>query len=60
MVDVGSLGPNRVVRGDVATLIGEDGDGRIFLGEFAGWAGTISYEILVGLGSRLPRRYRRS
>jgi alanine racemase len=57
MVDVGALAPHRVVRGDVATLIGEDGSGRISLGEFAGWAGTISYEILVGLGSRLSRRY---
>ncbi len=60
MVDVGALGPNRVVRGDVGTLIGEDGGGRISLGEFAGWADTISYEILVGLGARLPRRYRGS
>jgi len=57
MVDVGALGPGRVVPGDVATLIGEDGGGRISLGEFAGWADTISYEILVGLGARLPRRH---
>ncbi len=27
------------------------------LDEFAEWAGTISYEILVGLGSRLSRQY---
>ena len=44
--------------GDVATLFGGEGEGAITLDEFAGWAGTISYEILTGLGSRLPREYR--
>jgi alanine racemase len=44
--------------GDVATLIGADGEYAITLDEFAGWAGTISYEILTGLGSRLPREYK--
>ncbi len=43
--------------GDVATLVGSDGESAITLDEFAGWAGTISYEILTGLGSRLPREY---
>ncbi|MBI2401698.1 MAG: alanine racemase [Gemmatimonadetes bacterium] len=43
--------------GDVATLIGSDGTSAITLDEFAGWAGTISYEILTGLGSRLTREY---
>ncbi len=43
--------------GDVATVIGTDGDEEITLDEFARWAGTISYEILVGLGARLPRLY---
>lgn len=45
--------------GDVATLIGGDGDQTISLDEFAGWAGTISYEVLTGLGQapRLPRVY---
>ncbi len=43
--------------GDVVTVIGSDGAGEITLDEFAGWADTISYEILVGLGARLPRQY---
>jgi alanine racemase len=43
--------------GDVATLIGGDGDQSITLDEFASWAGTISYEVLTGLGQRLPRVY---
>lgn len=54
------LGPNAgddIAVGDVVTVIGTDGAGEITLDEFAGWAGTISYEILVGLGSRLPRHY---
>lgn len=41
--------------GDVATLVGEDGGERITLEEVAGLAGTINYEILTGLTSRLPR-----
>jgi alanine racemase len=41
--------------GDVVTLVGEDGRERITVDEVAAWAGTISYEILTGLGGRLPR-----
>jgi alanine racemase len=42
----------------VATLVGEDGGSAITLDEFAGWAGTISYEVITRLGSRLTRRHR--
>ncbi len=41
--------------GDVATLVGDDGAERITVDELAELAGTIGYEILTGLGSRLPR-----
>jgi alanine racemase len=41
--------------GDVATLIGRDGDACITVDEVAQNAGTISYEILAGLTARLPR-----
>jgi alanine racemase len=41
--------------GDVATLLGGDGSDGIPLEELAERAGTISYEILTGLGRRLPR-----
>jgi alanine racemase len=41
--------------GDVVTVIGEDGDQRITVDEVAQSVGTISYEILAGLGKRLPR-----
>ena len=41
--------------GEVATLIGRDGNEEITVDEVAGHAGTIGYEVLTGLGSRLPR-----
>ena len=53
VVELGAV-PEAVV-GDVATLIGRDGDQRIGVDEVAERAGTISYEILTGLGSRPPR-----
>jgi alanine racemase len=43
--------------GDAATLVGADGGERIGLEEVAAKAGTISYEVLTGLGARLPRLY---
>jgi alanine racemase len=42
---------------DVATLIGRDGGERIGLDEVAAKCGTISYEVLTGLGARMPRVY---
>jgi alanine racemase len=44
--------------GDTATLIGRDGAEEITVDEVAERAGTISYEVLTGLGRRLPRIYR--
>ena len=43
--------------GDAATLVGRDGGEGIGLDEVAAKCGTISYEILTGLGARLPRVY---
>ncbi|HUG39867.1 MAG TPA: alanine racemase [Longimicrobiales bacterium] len=53
VVELGAV-PDAAV-GDVATLIGRDGEEWITLDEVASRAGTIGYEILTGLGSRLPR-----
>jgi alanine racemase len=50
MVDAGDL---PVSVGDVATLFG----GIVTLDEQAALAGTITYDLLTALGSRLPRRY---
>lgn len=44
--------------GDAATLIGRDGGEEITVDQVAAKCGTISYEILTGLGARLPRLYR--
>ena len=41
-----------------ATLIGSDGAEAIELDAFAAAAGTVSYEILTGLGRRVTRVYR--
>jgi alanine racemase len=47
-----------VAEGDVATLLGRDADEEIRVDQLAARVGTISYEILTGLGPRLPRVYR--
>ncbi len=44
--------------GDTATFIGSDGEQAISAEEAAGWAGTISYEVLTAIGRRVERRYR--
>jgi alanine racemase len=43
--------------GDVATLIGADGDDRIDVAEIARVGELSPYEVLTGLRGRLPRRY---
>jgi alanine racemase len=45
--------------GDVATLIGRDGDERVDADELAALADTISWEILAGVTARVPRLYLR-
>jgi alanine racemase len=44
--------------GDVATLIGRDGDDVLTVDEVAETAQLLSYELLVGLKLRVPRVYR--
>ncbi len=44
-----------VSEGDVATLIGTDGDDHVSAEELAEHAGTINYEILARLSPTLPR-----
>lgn len=43
--------------GDTITLIGDDGGRSIRANDLARWSGTISYEILCGIGRRAPRVY---
>ena len=54
MIDVTDL---QCEIGDIATLIGADGDDRIDVGELASVGELSPYEILTGLRARLPRRY---
>lgn len=54
VLDAGNAEPPA---GAVATLIGSDGAESITLDEVAAAAGTISYEILTGLSSRVERIY---
>jgi alanine racemase len=54
MVDVGDL---KVKLGDEVVLIGSQGKNKITTEELARLSGTIPYEIVCGLGSRIPRVY---
>jgi alanine racemase len=54
MVDVGDA-PIEI--GDVATLIGRDGDEAVTAEELARHIGTINYEVTTRVPSRVPRIY---
>jgi alanine racemase len=56
-VDVGLEAP--VLVGDPATIIGVDGSERQTAEDLARRVGTINYEILTGISSRVPRAYHR-
>jgi alanine racemase len=56
-LDVGS--EPLVEVGDVATIIGTDGDERQTAEELARGIGTINYEIVCGVSGRVPRLYHR-
>ena len=53
LVDCGPDGG--VVVGDEVVLLGAQGDERISADDWAERLGTISYEILCGIGARVPR-----
>ena len=55
VVDTGHI-PGVAV-GDVATLIGCDGDETIRAEELAERRGTIPYEVTCAIGPRVERRY---
>ena len=55
MVDITDLAPVQV--GEIVTLIGQQGGESIWADEMADWIGTIPYEVLCGIGSRVPRLY---
>jgi alanine racemase len=55
MVDVSAI-PS-VSIGDEVILLGRQGGQAITADDLAEQAGTISYEILTGIGKRVPRFY---
>jgi alanine racemase len=44
-------------RGDRVVCLGRDGDRRVTAWDWARAAGTIPYEVLCGIGRRVPRAY---
>jgi alanine racemase len=57
MVDCGTAGD--VAAGDEVVLLGSQGDERIDAADWAEATGTIAYEVVCGIGPRVPRIYRR-
>ena len=57
MVDVTDL-PRDVAPGEEVVLFGKQGDGEITVGEVAGWAGTITWDVLTRLGKRVVVQHR--
>ena len=55
MVDVGD---DPVEVGDEVVLLGAQGGDAITAEEWAARLGTIAYEVVTGIGPRVPRRYR--
>jgi alanine racemase len=43
---------------DEVIMVGENGKERITIEELADWAGTIPYEILTNINTRVPRVYK--
>jgi alanine racemase len=52
VTEIGSVGP-----GDEVVFLGSQGGATIDAREMAAWIGTIPYEILCRLGSRVERKY---
>lgn len=55
MIDITEIEDVQV--GDTVTVIGRDGDQEITWDDWADRLGTISYELVCGIGKRVPRVY---
>ena len=53
MVDVTEL--PEVSRGDIATLIGSDGELEVSADDLARWSNTINYEVVSRIATHVPR-----
>lgn len=58
MVDLTDVAARPAV-GDEVVLMGKSSTSEITVADLAGWAGTISYEIMCGISKRVPRMYLR-
>ena len=56
IIDCGAVGDAPVAVGDEVVLLGRQGREEITATEWADLLGTISYEVLCGIGPRVPRR----
>ena len=54
LVNVGDL---EVAAGDDVCLLGEQGGVSVTAQDWADWLGTINYEVVCGIGRRVPRVY---
>ena len=54
MVDIGG---DSAFNGDEVVLLGEQGGASVGSGDLAAWAGTIPYEVLTNINTRVPRVY---
>jgi alanine racemase len=54
VIDVGDAD---VGIGDEVVLLGSQGGEEISADEWADLLGTVSYEVVCGIGPRVPRRY---
>jgi alanine racemase len=52
-----NIGRDSAYNGDPVVLLGRDGDAVITCEDLAGWAGTIAYEVLTNINTRVPRVY---
>lgn len=53
-----NLGPDGTAyNGDEVILVGKQGDHEIRVEDLAEWAGTIPYEIMTNINTRVPRVY---
>jgi alanine racemase len=49
---------NSAYNEDEVVLVGASGDERITVEDLAEWAGTIPYEVLTNINTRVPRIYK--
>jgi alanine racemase len=55
VIDCGPPGSNAPAVGDEVVLLGRQGDAAVTATEWADLLGTISYEVMCGIGPRVPR-----